>query len=331
MSQRHRSQNPRHRGLQERPGDRGAGEAGRCGGQGGSARLAGIRQGDDGSAVARSRRREGVQGQGRRQGFGRLGGPDARCGRRRGRGARSLPRASGGNPARARRRRRRKPKPRRPAPAKADLRAVPGGRQRHRATPPRRSRREERGRRRLRARAREPGGAPFRARAGRRSRPSQGHRPRRAHPQGGRAEPRQGGARAPAARRRRRPGVQPAAARPGGFREVRPGGDEAALAHQEALGSVPASQLGNDSARHATRRGGYHRARGVSQVAGRGGEEERHQVHDARLPAESVGGGVAGSFPISIRRCRPMARACSSRATITSAWRSTRRTASWCR
>ncbi len=187
--------------------------------------------------------------------------------------------------------------------------AVPGGERS--AAQPRRAvaRREERGRRRLRARAREPGGAPFRARAGR--------RPRR-------------GSRAPApasassrrtcrttSRRSSRVRAAPKAAAwgstcrrsAGGFREVRPGGDEAALAHQEALGRVPAPQLGNDSARHATRRGGYHRARGVSQGAGRGGEEERHQVHDARLPPEGVGGGAAGSFPISMRRCRPMARA----------------------
>ena len=70
---------------------------------------------------------------------------------------------------------------------------------------------------------------------------------------------------APAARGRPRS----AAVAVGRLREVRAGGARPALADPADLGTEPGAQLGDDPARHAQRRGGHHRARGVAQAAQR--------------------------------------------------------------
>ena len=61
----------RHRRFQGSRGDRGAGQAGRHGGQGAVADHGRVGQGDDGNSFAGRRRGEGNQGQGRRQGVRR--------------------------------------------------------------------------------------------------------------------------------------------------------------------------------------------------------------------------------------------------------------------
>ena len=58
------------------------------------------------------------------------------------------------------------------------------------------------------------------------------------------------------------------------LREVRSGRARAALADPEDLGAEPRPQLGDDPARHAQRRGGHHRARGVAQAAQRRARRE---------------------------------------------------------
>ena len=63
-----RGAGPRHRRLQGRPGHRGVRQAGRRDQARGAARLARVRQGDDGCAVARGGDGEGGEGQARRQG-----------------------------------------------------------------------------------------------------------------------------------------------------------------------------------------------------------------------------------------------------------------------
>ena len=118
--------------------------------------------------------------------------------------------------------------------------------------------------------ARESVGAQVRARARRRSGQSEGHRSQGPHHAGRRAGVRQGrdGRGAGGGARGRAAGgaaLQSAGMAAGGFRQVRPGRDEAAVAHQEALGREPAPQLGFDPARHPVRRGRHHRARGVPQ------------------------------------------------------------------
>ena len=52
----------------------------------------------------------------------------------------------------------------------------------------------------------------------------------------------------------------------GGFRQVRPGGKPADVAHQENFRAVPASQLGSDSACHAERRSRHHRTGSLPQT-----------------------------------------------------------------
>ena len=91
---------------------------------------------------------------------------------------------------------------------------------------------------------------------------------------------------AAAARRRRHwwRRAQPAAVAEGRFREVRPDRTEAAVAHQEDLRREPRAQLGDDSARHAVRRGRHHRARSIPRRAQQGEREGRHQGDDARVP-----------------------------------------------
>ncbi len=59
----------RHRRLQERRCNRGAGQTGRCGTAGAVADHGRIGQGDDGDSVAGCGRGEGIAGQDRRQGF----------------------------------------------------------------------------------------------------------------------------------------------------------------------------------------------------------------------------------------------------------------------
>ena len=112
---------------------RGAGQARRHGQGRAVADHGRERQGVDGDPVVARRRRQGAEGQGRRQGQRRLGDPDARDARRGGAARR------GGRAAPARRRRR--PRSRRAAPA------APAPRRRHAAPTPSRRRRAPRRRR----------------------------------------------------------------------------------------------------------------------------------------------------------------------------------------
>ena len=120
------------------------------------------------------------------------------------------------------------------------------------------------------ARVREPRRAQGRARDGRRPRSRQGLRRQGSHPQGRRRGVREGrrcrgraapAAKAAAARGRRRRRHRPAAVAEGRLRQVRTGRNEAAVADQEDFRREPASQLGDDPARHQSRRRRHHRAR----------------------------------------------------------------------
>ena len=85
--------------------------------------------------------------------------------------------------------------------------------------------------------------------------------------------------------RRRRRRHRSAAVAEGRLHEVRPGRSEAAVADQEDLRRQPASQLGDDPARHQSRRRRHHRPRSLPRAAEQGEREERRQgqhagVHD---------------------------------------------------
>ncbi len=128
------------------------------------------------------------------------------------------------------------------------------------------------------------------------SRRGQGERRERPHPEGRRRRPREGragGARgaAPAAaarggRRRHRA----AAVAEGRLREVRPDRSEAAGADQEDLRREPAPQLGDDPARHQSRRRRHHRPRGLPRAVQQGEREERRQGQHARVHDQGGGG-----------------------------------------
>ena len=82
------------------------------------------------------------------------------------------------------------------------------------------------------------------------------------------------GASAPRPRRgagRRRP--RAAAVAEGRLREIRPGRAQSPVAHQEDLRRQPASQLGDDSARHESRRCRHHRSRGAPRPANKENEK----------------------------------------------------------
>ena len=79
-----RSEGSGHRRLQGRRGDRGPGEGGRDGRGRHQPHHGRVRQGVDGDSVLARRRRQGGQGQGRRQGERRLDDPRAGDRRRRG-------------------------------------------------------------------------------------------------------------------------------------------------------------------------------------------------------------------------------------------------------
>ena len=251
------------------------------------------RQGDDGSARAVGRHREGAAGKGRRQGErGQCDHrPRGRCRRRsrtegprhgrarfrpRRREARRsrtaagvLPREAAGRHGQARTSRPGRCKPPRPRQAAA----APRGSRRHRAAAPApRPRTPEaapdgmhEGCRRTRA----PACAASRASWASTWQASRAPVPRAASSRktsriscSGTARPRPGNGRgrpttAGARRRPRGAGTAPGVAE-GGLREVRPGGAPGALAHPEDLGPRARAQLGDDSARHAVRRGGRH-------------------------------------------------------------------------
>ena len=76
----------------------------------------------------------------------------------------------------------------------------------------------------------------------------------------------------------------------------------AAVADQEDLRREPRAQLGDDPARHAVRRGGHHRPRGLPRHAQQGEREGRHQGDDARVPDQGERGRAAGSFRMSTPR-----------------------------
>ena len=114
----------------------------------------------------------------------------------------------------------------------------------------------------------QPGGAPPRARAGRRPERGRGLRPQGPDHQGGRARRRRGARRQPAAAdrcaghrawtsRRGRRSTSRSTARSSAGRCSRIAEDQR---------PEPGPQLGDDPARHPPRRGGHHRARGVSQA-----------------------------------------------------------------
>ena len=67
---------------------------------------------------------------------------------------------------------------------------------------------------------------------------------------------------------------------------------QAAHAHPEDLGARAGAQLGDDPARHAVRRGGHHRARGLPRARQRGERQGRGQGVAARLPDEGGGRGA---------------------------------------
>ena len=210
----------------------------------------------------------------------------------------------------------RRPPPRRsrsPAPAPAAKAAAAAPRRDARSQPQARRRRLRLGRLRCRrsrlaARRTRPTRAPAcaasRASSASTSSRVKGIGPEGAHPQGRhpefreeRARRRRGSARRRRqGRRSRRPG--PAGVAEGGLRQVRPGRGEAALAHPEDLRARARAQLGDDPARHAVRRGGHHRARGLPRQGERGEREGRHQGDAARLPDE---GGGRGAEEISRR------------------------------
>ena len=207
--------------------------------------------------------------------------------RERRRRARRTRRAEARRSAKLRRRRTRTAPP--PPPAAAAAAAAASPRQRHRTPQPARRRRARR-RRSLQGSARIAVGAQVRARTRRRSRARHGHRPEGPHPAGGRAELRQAG---DDRRGRRRPAACGTAAaarsiccrgRQVDFAKFGPVEARAAVAHQEDLRREPRAELGDDSARHAVRRGRHHRPRGVPRRAQQGKREGRHQGDDARVP-----------------------------------------------
>ena len=73
------------------------------------------------------------------------------------------------------------------------------------------------------------------------------------------------------------------------LREIRPGRGQAAFADQEDLGREPAPQLGDDPARHQSRRRRHHRARAVSRAAQQGDREGRSQGLDAGVHDQGRG------------------------------------------
>ena len=136
--------------------------------------------------------------------------------------------------------------------------------------------------------ARKPVGAQVCARARRRSHAGPGQRAEGPHPPYRRAGFREGSACKSAGsrgrqRRRRGTSLQPAAVAGSRLRQVRSGRNQAAVAHPEAVGALPAPQLDLDPARHAVRRGRHHRARGVPQGADGRDREAGLQAHDAGL------------------------------------------------
>ena len=130
-------------------------------------------------------------------------------------------------------------------------------------------------------------------------------------------------------RGRRRGRRRPPAVAEGRLREVRPDRDEAAFADQEDLGREPASQLGDDPARHQPRRRRHHRPRDISRAAQQGDREERREGLDARVHDQGRGRHAARNSRSSTRRST--ATTWSSRSTTTSASPPTRRRASSCR
>src|SRR5207237_88827 len=71
----------------------------------------------------------------------------------------------------------------------------------------------------------------------------------------------------------RLPRLEPLALAASRFHQVWAGRDQTALAHQEDRRRESRSQLGDDPARHAVRRGGHHRSRGAARPAQQGERE----------------------------------------------------------
>ena len=119
----------------------------------------------------------------------------------------------------------------------------------------------------------------------------EGERAQGPDPQGrrskGRRTARSGGGRC------RYPGPRPRPLAEGELREVRRGRARSALARQEDLGARARAELGDDPARHARRRVGHHRPRGVSQggerrAEGREGDDGRPARQGLRRRASPV-------------------------------------------
>ncbi len=88
----------------------------------------------------------------------------------------------------------------------------------------------------------------------------------------------------------------------GRFREVRPDRNQAAVADQEDFRRQPASQLGDDPARHQSRRCRHHRSRGIPRAVQQGEREERRQGQHARVHDQGGGRDAEEDSPSSTPR-----------------------------
>ena len=86
--------------------------------------------------------------------------------------------------------------------------------------------------------------------------------------------------------------ARPAAVAAGRLRQVRADRAEGPVAHQAHQRPGAASQLGDDPARHQSRRRRHHRPRGVPRLDQQGEREERRQGDDARVPDQGLGRGA---------------------------------------
>ena len=254
-----------HRRLQGRADHRGHGQGRRHGQAGTAAGHPRIRQGLDGSAVSARGRGAGPQGQGRRSGERRNGHPHAAHRRGCASAACSAPAAAAA------------PAPATPAASPAALpAAAPSPSEAASdipyAGPSVRKLARERG-----VDLRQVKGSGRRGRILPEDVANFAKAPAR---RGGRAR----------RRCRGRSRSRPAAVAEDRFRQVRAGRDQAAGAHQEDFRRQPAPQLGDDPARHQSRRMRHHRSRGVPQPAQQGEREIRRAGQHARLHDQGSGG-----------------------------------------